>query len=54
MAVFIMCGGAALAGLTDITFNLVGYFWVLVTSSPPTSSCPPAPILPIPALFKNA
>ena len=34
MAVFIMCGGAALAGLTDITFNLVGYFWVLVTPSP--------------------
>ena len=29
-AVFVMCGGAALAGLTDITFNVVGYFWVLV------------------------
>ena len=23
-------GSAALAGLTDITFNVVGYFWVLV------------------------
>ena len=53
MAVLVMCGGAALAGLTDITFNLVGYFWVLVTPSPalaparPPVSHTPRPFSPL-------
>ncbi|EKX49335.1 hypothetical protein GUITHDRAFT_136021 [Guillardia theta CCMP2712] len=28
-AVFVMSAGAAIAGLTDLTFSLPGYFWVL-------------------------
>ena len=53
MAVLVMCGGAALAGLTDITFNLGGYFWVLVTPSPalaparPPVSHTPRPFSPL-------
>eukprot|EP00292_Cryptomonas_paramecium_P009095 CAMPEP_0113695706 /NCGR_PEP_ID=MMETSP0038_2-20120614/21061_1 /TAXON_ID=2898 /ORGANISM="Cryptomonas paramecium" /LENGTH=257 /DNA_ID=CAMNT_0000618303 /DNA_START=246 /DNA_END=1015 /DNA_ORIENTATION=+ /assembly_acc=CAM_ASM_000170 len=30
LAVIVMTIGAAIAGLTDITFNFVGYFWVLI------------------------
>jgi len=31
IAVVVMTFGAAVAGLTDITFNILGYLWVLVS-----------------------
>ena len=30
LAVAMMCVGAALAGLTDLTYSLPGYFWAMV------------------------
>ncbi len=30
MAVVVMTLGAAIAGLTDLQFSLVGYFWVII------------------------
>jgi hypothetical protein len=32
LAVVMMCIGAALAGLTDLTFSFPGYFWAMVGS----------------------